>query len=265
MGRSCVMRRHRRRVVLLALAPLLAAGCGGWPWARAPKERMRAYIVHQGKNAFRQIAERFEAEAGCRVDIQFACRRGIYEVAKRNADGDLIVSSRRAVLSQLRKDGLAAGPIVPIGELIPVIEVDKGNPKKIWTLADLARPNVGVALPAEPDCLAEAVRSLLARNRLARMVARRVVRRTEGHHETAASVLDEGVDATILWLWALRALDSDQVQAVTIPAAQNRIEPVEAMPLITGQNRAAAQRFLKYLQGPEAQSILADAGLVGQK
>jgi molybdate transport system substrate-binding protein len=226
---------------------------------------MRAYIVHHGEAGFRQIAERFEAETGCRVDIRFACRTGIYDLVKRKADGDLIVSSRRAVLEELRKEGLAGGPIVPIGEVIPVIEVDKGNPKKIWTLADLARPNVRVALPAEPGCMGTMARTLLEKNKLARMVARRTVARPKGHDETAASVLDEQVDAAIIWLWALRALGSDRVQAVSIPEAQNHIEPVEAMTLTTGQNRAAAQRFLKYLQGPEAQSILADAGLVGRK
>ena len=257
-----------RRAVIgaLALLALAAVGCARLPWLgrRRAAEPFRAYIVHHSPQGFREIAALFEEETGIRVDLIFPRRSGLYEVVSKNRDGDLVVSSQRSVLDQLEKDGLGTAPFLPIGELVPVIEVAKGNPKGIWTLADLAREDVRVALAAEPGGMGTVARSILERNRLAERVERRVVARPRSDDKAAASVDGQKVDATLMWLWAVREV-GDRVEAVPIPPGQNVIEPIEAMVLNAGTNRAAAERFAAYLRCPQARGILHRVGLLTQQ
>lgn len=252
------MQRSAKVTITACLMASIGLGCA---WRR-PKEAMRAYAVRDGEGAFREIAARFEDETGVRVGLKFARRRALYEIVERSRDGDLVIASERGTLEQLRKDGLSGWPSVPVGELVPVIVVAKGNPKRIWTLADLARPTVKVALAAEGDRMGEVIRAILRKNGLTRMVERNVVARPRGPKKTAASVDGKKVDATIIWLWTLRKLGSDRVEAVAIAPGQNVVEPIEAMVLNTGKNAAAAARFLDYLRTPTARAILAREGLL---
>lgn len=255
--------KQLRMVGGLALLAFAALGCGGCPWLRAedPSKSIRAYIVHHSQDGFREIAREFHKETGIRARIGFACRRGLYEVVKSNHDGDIAISSKRSVLEQLNKDGLGEGELIAVGSLVPVIEVVKGNPKKIWTLADLARPGLRVALPKAPGCMAKVADAILKKNALTKRVERNVVKRVRGHGAVAASVDGREVDATIIWAWAMKETGRTDLQAVPIPPGQNVIDPLEALVLNTGQNRQGAERFAAFLQGERARAILARVGL----
>ena len=257
-----------RRRATLAVLPILVcavAGCGWCPWLGGGRKTVRAYIVHHGEGAFEEIAREFRAETGMRVKIRFACRSGIYDVVKANGNGDVVVSSKRSVLDQLKKDGCTEGERMRIGALVPIIEVAKGNPKNIQTLADLGRADVRVALAREPGCVGKLTKQILEKNGLTAKVQPNVVKRVLGHAKTAGSVDGEEVDATIIWLWAMRDLGSDKVEAVPILPGQNVIEDVEAMVLNTGRNRDGGEQFAAFLQCPKAQEILARAGLVSKR
>jgi len=256
----------RRAVVGAAVLLVLAAvGCARFPWLGRQRvgEPFRVYIVYHGAQAFRQIASLFEEETGIHVDLRFPRRGELYDVVTKSRDGDLVVSSDRSVLDRLVKDGCGEGPYLPIGELVPVIAVVRGNPKSIWTLADLGREDVRLALSAEPRGMGTVARSIIERNRIAERVERRVVERPSRDEQTAARVDGRRVDATLMWLWAVREVGG-RVEAVPIPPGQNVIEPMEAMVLNTGVNRAAAERFAAYLRYPKAREILHRAGLLTQ-
>jgi ABC-type molybdate transport system substrate-binding protein len=113
--------------------------------------------------------------------------------------------------------------------------------------------------------MGKVAKALLEKNGLAQLVERNVVERPAGHEKAAVSVDGERVDATIMWVWAVRELAGGRVEAVPIPPGQNVCEAVEAMGLTTGQNRAAGEKFVTYLQCPQAREILYREGLLMQK
>jgi molybdate transport system substrate-binding protein len=253
----------RRAVVgVLVLLAVGATGCR-WPWQEP--QTIRAYIVHHAEGAFKELNRRFERQAGIRVDASYACRRSMYQIMSTNRDGDIYVTSSFENLQKARREGLSEGPIVNAGELLPAIEVARGNPKQITCLADLAKPGVRVCLGHEKACMGRVAKEILEKNKLADKIAPNVALRVAGEHNIAASVDGQKVDATIVWLSTILEAGSDKVEAIAIPPEQNLIEPIGLLVLETGKNKERAKKFAAFVQGPKAKKILAEAGLKRQR
>ncbi len=246
-----------------------ALACGlfvfGWatvgcqcPWQR---QSIRAYVVHQAKPTFRQLLADFRKESGIRVDAGEPCRSAMADILKKSADGDICITSGRENIDQILKDGLSKGPAVDFAELIPVIVVPKGNPKKIASLGDLAKPGLRVTLEQKGSCMGQMTVALLEKNKLTEKIEPNVVARVSGHQKNVQGVDGEKVDATIAWLWAVREVNSPAIEVVAIPPELNYIEPFGALVLTTAKNPAAAQKLIAFLQSEKAKRVLAEAGL----
>lgn len=252
-----------KRRVALAGCVLLAIGMAGWRWPwQKKKPTIRAYIVHHAEGAFKTLNRAFERQTGIHVDAAYACRRNMYHIVSKNRDGDIYVTSAPANLEKAKKDGLASEPIIAIGELLPVIEVIKGNPKGIKTLADLAKPGVRVVLGGERACMGRVAARILAKNRLTDTIAPNVVARVRGEQNIAKAVDGKAADATIVWLSTVRDIGSRTVETLAIPPEHNVIEPISTVLLDTGKNKEAARKFALFLQGGKARKILREAGLL---
>ena len=253
-----------RRLALVGCV-LLAISIAGWRWPWQKKPAFRAYIVHHAEGAFKKLNKAFERESGIRVDAAYACRRNMYQVVSKNRDGDIYITSAPANLEKAKKDKLGSGPIVPVGELLPVIEVMKGNPRGIACLADLAKPGVRVVLGNERACMGRVTTRILTKTRLTDKIAPNVVSRVRGEANIAKAVDGKAADATIVWLSTVRDIGSRKVATIPIPPEQNIIEPISYLLLDTGANKALAHKFALFVQSPKAKKILMQEGLLRAK
>ncbi|MFW6108353.1 MAG: substrate-binding domain-containing protein, partial [bacterium] len=220
------------------------------------------YVVHHGSQAFERIEDAFEAETGIELDYIFACRTVIGTIVRDSQDGDVCVQSGQDDLAWLQEAGLTSGEPVPIAELIPVIEVAKGNPKGIESLADLARPDVGIGLGMKKGCLGVVADALFEKSGVAGKVEANIAKRTKGECNVAATVDDERVDAAIVWASTVQGCDPDRYDTVPIPSEHNSIDPLGAVVLNTGDNEAAARKFIAFLQSETARRILAEEKMI---
>jgi len=259
----------KRLVVVVALVAV-AAGCGRVGPKAGPKGTVRAYVVHHVEHTMSKLASEFERETGIHVEATYACRgrRGrlrppgkprVHQLVMRNCDGDIYITSRRSDLEWARTDGVASGEIVPIGEMVPVIEVMKGNPKSIRSLDDLAKKGVRVSLAI--GCVGAVTEEILAKSKLTDKIAPNVVLRVRHERPAASSVDGKKADATVTWLSTVREVGPEKYDAIPIPVDKSLIEPVVALVLDTGKNKAGAERFAAFLQSPKAQKLLAEDGL----
>jgi len=266
------VKRSVTLVVLLATA-MVAGGCR-WPWRQQPKNTIRAYVVHNVEQTVSKLASEFEKDTGIHVEATYACRgrRGtlrppgkprVHKLVMRNCDGDIYITSRRSDLEWARTDGVASSEIIAIGELVPVIEVMKGNPKNIRSLADLGRKGVRVSFAI--GCVGAVTEKILDKNGLTDKVAPNVAMRVRHEGPAASSVDGKKADATITWLSTLREVGPEKYDAIPIPADKSLIEPLMALVLDTGKNKAGAQRFAEFLSSPKAQKLLAENGLKSDK
>ncbi|VGO15077.1 Putative binding protein [Pontiella desulfatans] len=129
------------KVGILLLAALILAGC-------SPKEKTESPLLcHVGgtmRPVFEKLTKAYEAETGKKVEINSAGSGELLANIEMQAEGDLYVS-HDPFLDIIMSKGLAVNGWT-LGEIYPVIIVQKGNPKNIQTLNDLARDDVELAL-----------------------------------------------------------------------------------------------------------------------
>lgn len=256
------MKRLGAVVGLVGIA-FVTAGCGS---SSADKQQepqvVRAYVVHHGSQAFRRIGGAFLDETGIEVSFIFACRTALGKIVSDSQDGDLCVQSGQENVAWLRKAGLTLDEPVEVAQLVPVIEVMKGNPKRIETLGDLARPDVRFALGKKQGCLGVVASALFEKSGLTGKVEQNIVKRTSGECNVAATVDGKEVDACIVWASTTQSLDPDGYDVVPIPLKDNAIDPLGAVVLNTGANAEDARRFVAFLCSEKAQRIFAECKML---
>jgi len=159
--------------------------------------------------------------------------------------GDLYLAADETYLERGREMGLVAETL-PVARMRPVIVVPQGNPKRIYSVDDLLREDVGVAL-ANPDAASvgkNAKRILSATGHWAALSSHaRVFKPTV--NDVANDVRIGAVDAGIVW--DATANQYDGLEGVRVPEFD-----AEAMQITIGVLRAseqptAALRFARYL------------------
>jgi len=251
-----------KRVVMAIALAAFAAGCARVERPAEGQATIRAYIVHHAVPAFKSLISEFERESGIRVQASFACRGGkLVPMTLAGGDGDVFITDSLENVSELKAKGVCRSEPVRLGQVTPVIQVVKGNPKGIKSLADLARPGVKVVLCHEKGCLGRVTDRILAASKLAEKIKPNIVERIRGETATAKAVDGVKADAAIMWSWVIFELGADRYEMIPIPPEVNVVEPLVAVLLTTGKNPEGAEKFVQFLRSEKAKRALARAGL----
>ncbi len=243
---SFSVRRHGG-LLLSTVCLLLSQGCGADP--------PRLYCAAGIRGPVDELAKEF----GRRHDLTFECDyRGsevLLSAVKLTGEGDLYMPADVYYVEMAEEAGL----IVPDSTratcyFIPVIMVRKGNPKKIFTLADLTRPEVEVGL-GNPDACAIGRKSmkLLAKNDIDSAKVNVVVH-TSTVNELGNHIKLKAVDAVIVWD-AVAALYPDDAEAVSIPLQQNIISTVSVGVLRSSKHPKLAAEFIEFVCSEDGREV----------
>jgi molybdate transport system substrate-binding protein len=143
---------------------------------------------------------------------------------------------------------------------IPVIVVQKGNPKNITTLADFAQPNLKVGLgDANATAIGKAAAKMFKALNITAAVEKNVVTRTPTVNELTTAVKTGQVDAAVL---TLDQYDPATMDKIDIPLAQNVVLIVPIGATTFSQNTAAANQFVDFVASDEGKAIFAAHGFV---
>ncbi len=170
-------------------------------------------------------------------------------------------------VNELIANGTLAGPAVPYVTNQLTIMVRAGNPARIASLNDLAKPGLRLAMPnPEFEGVARQIRASLVKaggDGLARAVYDDKVRAgttelTRIHHrETALFLMQGRADAGVLW--RSEAMFHEQaghpLGHVDIPAAQNATEIYAGALVKDAPHPDAARQWLAFLRSPDAYRI----------
>lgn len=207
-------------------------------------------------DAFEDIADAFEAaHPDVRVRANVAGSHTLARQIHEGASADVFASSsveQMAVVEQ-------AGNVADAPEVFAVnrlaIAVELGNPRDIGGLAGLAHPDLIVVLPA-PEVPAGAY----ARQALdAAGVALTPASLAYDVRAALATVMLGEADAALVYASDVVAADG-RVEGVDIAPEDNVTATYPIAPLAGAANPEAAQAFVAFVHGPQAQAILADHG-----
>jgi molybdate transport system substrate-binding protein len=239
------------RILLLALLCSAAASAGERP--------LRIHCVYHAGYGFRALARDYDKRTGIGLRLHLHCRDHFRPSAETLKEGDLYVTTSPASLAQAEKDGLLAAKPLPIGRVVPLIAVRKGNPKNIVSLADLARPDLRVAYPT--TCIGKVALALVEKNKLTEAVKPQMTLCHGNRTGVLLPLAVAQVDAAITWSCAIVESGRKDLDLVLIPEEQNVIDPLQIAILKASEDRGRAQAFCDYLATEPAKAILRDSGL----
>jgi molybdate transport system substrate-binding protein len=182
------------------------------------------------------------------------------------AKADAYFAGLRAV-NALIAEGLLTGPAVPYVTNKLAIMVQKGNPKQIATLADLARPDLRLAMPNPAfEGVAQQIKASLGKaggEALTKAVYETKV--AEGsamltrihHRQTPLFLMQDKVDAGVTW--QSEAIFQEQagnpISHIDIPDTQNTTAIYAGAEVAGAAHPQAARAWLDFIRSPEALAI----------
>jgi len=262
------------RRVALVLGILVAAGCGGRestslgtkpptaPARSGRKVRLIAFVGAASKPPTTEAKEAFEeANPNIVVDVSFGGSGTLLNQMTLEETGDIYMPGSNDYMD-LAEEKQAVDPETRkiVAYLIPMICVQRGNPKNIQSLKDLARPGIVVGLAkAGAVCLGDVADEVLRSAGLEKQVKKNVITYAGSCDQTQQLVQLGEVDAVIGWD-AFKHWAPDEIDVVPIAREHVRVRNIPAAISVYTEHRKAAKKFIDFLTSEEGKAIFSKHG-----
>jgi molybdate transport system substrate-binding protein len=251
----------RKSIAFLAAFLLFSvfAGCGG-----GPSKTITAFVGSASKPPMEEAARAFREETGIQVYLNFGGSGSLLSQIELSQSGDLYIpGSPDYIVKAANKNVIDTASLTKVAYLVPVIGVQKGNPKNIKSLSDLAQPGitVGIGNP-QAVCLGLYAVEILDYNHLLQEVKPNIIVEAKSCEDTATLLSLKAVDAIIGWD-VFQHWDPENIEVIYLPSAQlPRIAYIPGVITKFADDAESARRFLDFLVSDEGQSIFGEWGYI---
>ena len=203
--------------------------------------------------SFTDIATAFEkVHSGVKVTLNFGGSSTLVTQIGNGAPADVFASADMANMDRLMNTKSIDGmPLIFTRNRLMIV-IGKGNPLQVKTLADLARPEVFVALGAPGVPVGDYARQILSRAGVT------VTPKT--FESNVAAIVNKAalreIDAGIVYVTDV-AIDDYRVDGIAIPDDQNVIATYPIAAVTGSRNKATSAGFVAFTRTAAAQAILA--------
>ena len=224
----------------------------------APAGSLTVLAAASLTDAFNELGRAFEAlHTGTKVTFSFDASSTLAMQANSGAPADLFASADQPNMKKVTDTGTATGPRVFAHNKLAIL-VQKGNPRKITTLADFDKPPVTFVL-----CAAEVPCGKYGAQALAKAGVKARPKSLEANVKAVVTKVTSGqVDAGIGYVTDAKAA-AGMADGVDIPDQYNVAAEYPMAVLKQSKNANLAYLFLDYILGPDAQAILRKYGFSG--
>jgi molybdate transport system substrate-binding protein len=212
------------------------------------------------KPATEEVIKIFNDKFGIPVDVSFGGSGFVLSQMKLTKKGDLYFPGSSDFMEVAKKGGF----VFPETErivvyLIPAINVQKGNPKRIHSLKDLMKDEIRVAI-ANPEfvCVGTYAAEIIEKNLTPiekERFKKNLVNYTESCEKTANAISLRAVDAVIGWR-VFQYWDPERIE--TIYLKPDEIPRVGYIPIAISkftQDKNLAQQFIDFLLSSDGKAI----------
>ena len=254
------MLRSRIRVAAaLAVAALVLAACGGSDdntssgGSSASPAEIKVFAAASLTAAFTKIGEDFTAaNGGTKVTLNFAGSQALATQIQQAAPADVFASADITNMDKV-KDLVGPPQIFASNQLQIVVE--KGNPKGVKGLDDLANPDLKVVLAAPDVPVGKYSQQALEKAG----VTVKPVSQEQDVKAVVSKVLLGEADAGIVYTTDVTA-GGDKVEGVDIPEDQNVVATYPIATVKASKAPDQAQAFMDYVLSDQGQQVLKSYG-----
>ena len=212
------------------------------------------------KPATEEAIRTFQEKLGGSVDVVFGGSGFVLSQMKLTKKGDLYFPGSSDFMEIAKKEGL----VFPESEkilvyLIPAINVQKGNPKGIYSLKDLTREGLRVAIGnPETVCVGTYAVEIIEKNLSLvgkEKFKKNLVNYTESCEKTANAISLKAVDAVLGWR-VFQYWDPERIE--TIYLGPEEIPRIGYIPIAISkftQDKILAQKLIDFLLSSPAKEI----------
>ena len=253
-----LVRKIVKKITSLVLAgSFIFAVCSQSCCHAAEGNSLEVFAGAASKPATEEAAQLFENKTGIRVLLHFGGSGKMLADMKLTGKGDIYFPGSSDFMELAKKEGL----VQPQTEerllyLIPAINVPKGNPKKIQTLADLARPGVSLGI-GRPDtvCVGLYAVEIMEKNKIATMARSNIKTNAESCEKVAQLVALGMVDAVFGWS-VFSSWNPDKIETIFLKAQE--IPRIGYIPIAISsvcKNPDAARQFIAFLKSDAGREV----------
>ncbi len=228
--------------------------------AQSASRRILVFAGAASKPATEEGVRIFQERFGIPVDVVFGGSGFVLSQMKLTKRGDLYFPGSSDFMELAKKEGL----VFPESEkilvyLIPAINVQKGNPRGIYSLKNLTRDGIRIAI-ANPEmvCVGSYAVEIVEKNLTPgekEKFKKNLVNYTESCEKTANVISLKAVDAVLGWR-VFQYWDPGRIE--TIYLRPEEIPRIGYIPIAVSkftQDKVLAQKFIDFLFSPQGKVV----------
>jgi molybdate transport system substrate-binding protein len=254
-----MLRSRIRPAAVLAAAALVLAACGGGDGSGGSSGgqspgAIKVFAAASLTAAFNELGPQYTAAEGTRVTFNFAGSQALATQIQQGAPADVFASADIPNMGKVKD--LVGTPQNFASNLLQIV-VEKGNPKGVKGLDDLANPDLKVVLAA-PDVPAGkyAQQALEKAN-----VTVRPVSQEDNVKAVVNKVALGEADAGIVYVTDVTA-GGDKVEGVDIPQGLNVVATYPIATVKASKAQDKAQAFMDLVLSDQGQQVLKQYGFL---
>jgi molybdate transport system substrate-binding protein len=231
---------------------------------KAPSADQPVLMVFAGsatQRATEKLCAQFAERENCMVRDTYGGSGEVLRQFALEQTGDVYIPGSDDFMDKAKQEGhMLPETAKTLCYLMPAIAVERGNPKGIKQVKDLAKPGLKVAL-ADPKavCLGIVAEEVLRTEGVADAVKKNVVTNTGSCAQTRTVVETGEVDAAIGWdVFAAEA--PTKIEIIALPKKLQKFRTVPAAVIKYSKQKELAQKLIDFLAGAEGKAAYKQAG-----
>lgn len=244
--------------LILSLALLLA------PSLSSPASQLVVFAAAGGKPAVEEVCHRFQEKYGVKVGTSYGGGGEILSKMILARKGDIYIAPEQRFMEDAR-DEEAVDPttVKTLAYMVPVIAVKKGNPKDIFSLADLGKRGVRLAITRpETTLLGEYAPEIFQKAGLKEAIMKNVVTHAADPNHLLSMLLMDQVDAGIVWhFYGTMALETIETVCLS-PEQLTGIGKIQIAVTTYSERKKRAKQFIDFATSSEGKAVFKKCGYI---